>query len=411
MSVILSRIDSFSTGLSGPTATAIDSAGAFLYIVSGASSPVFGLVVDNAGGFVYATPSTTVVGYTLIKMRLSDGVVVDTVTITGGYGAGLYRHSISSLGSYTWFDTVPCLAGANSPHRSGTYVYTGVESTQSAFRANLSNANTFLTNAGSAFFRAGALDAVNNLIYYVGYVASPETIRKVDISGTNFNQTASVAITGTGSGMNSATIDNSNQFLYVGNRTVLSKINLSSFTETTSTAFAETSPTSITGSDFNAPTQICLSSSDSVFCVRDSFTTPTWNPSWVTVFNKSTMIEGTALLLNSGESRIISGAIDTVNQFLYLTSYGSGTVIKVSYAAATTSETLSLDSLILSTQNKISSVDSLLLAKNVLSLSVDSLLLQKNLKSLALDALLFGNVPVFTIPTSMRRISRTRRGL
>jgi hypothetical protein len=315
VTVGVTRLAAYPTGIANPTAMVINSTLDYLYVAGGVAFPK-GMLLDASGGLYV----TTVGGSNLIvsKIRVSDFVITNTTTLPSA-GIGLYRLLASDL-------SVQATNGglglhANSLWTDGTYiggVNEGVNGQLAYILLPINTHTTVFGNLGAGNqLHAGVINAAKTVCYNMEY--TPGRMVKSDCG--NFISQITIEPQ---SDYNSMTSDATN--IYVGGQYNLSKVNMSAFTLTTQTAFAEISPNAI-----NPPTRVCLSSTNYVYCARESFTSPsTYNPSWVTTIRKSDMVELPVLTLQSGEDQLIAGAIDNTNNLMYLLSFDNGSIVKFS---------------------------------------------------------------------------------
>lgn len=315
----IARLAAYPTGITNPTAIVLNSTLDYLYVAGGGGT--YGMSLDGLGGlYVTSVGSGNLI---VSKIRTSDFVVTNTRTIASVNG--LYKLSTVDLSTQATSFSSGFGLNANSLWVISTYIGSATEviNTPMAYIQLPINTNSTLygSNLGAnSQLRAGTTQLPGvSVCYFVEY------LKGVLMKATNcVTYLSEINLSDLQSDYNSSTIDVSN--IYVGGQYKLSKVSISSFTLTTQTAFAEISPSTI-----NPPTRVCLSSTNYVYCARESFTSPsTYNPSWVTTFTKSDMSEQPALVLQSGEDRLIAGAIDNTNNLMYLLSYDNGSIIKFS---------------------------------------------------------------------------------
>jgi hypothetical protein len=333
----IARLASFSTGLSNSQVIAINPGFTNIYITS---QGYYALGVDPSGSYVYDSGQGAV---TIYNYRLSDFALVGSNT-EAGFGQ-FKRHLAGALNTFIYNN------GAFSSYNFsliayGSYVYMGEDigsSADSVIRCNASwtsggSCGEVKLTSPTGGAQSGAIDTTNNFLYYVNNNSG--TIEKINISGSTFSLVSnSNILSNSVYGPQASTIDIANQFLYTGTQTALDKVNLSTMTRTTSTVFSENSPTVFTYStrptgSFASPTPYCAGTTNYIYCIRNMFSGGVFQPSKVTMFRKSDMVELTSstLTLSAGDTQIISGAIDTTNNLMYLLSYNNNKIIQLSIA-------------------------------------------------------------------------------
>lgn len=234
------------------------------------------------------------------------------------------------LGSFTiagaWLGSQPSngsMVYANSGTSDFIYAPIGGAAPGGVYRYQFVNgtlANITFT-AGQDDSHSGVQDSSQNTYW----MTSTNPAKIIRVQDSSFTETNTTSLSGVNSVINPTVYynrgvsDKGTGFAYFAQTNGFSKYNMSTFAEDAFTNFNLT--------DVTPQTDLILIGSGYIFIVHEDVGTNVR----VLQYNASTMTLMTSLLLSSTEETITTGSIDTTNKFLYLCSYVTGDVVKVSY--------------------------------------------------------------------------------
>lgn len=341
---VLTRVATlqFGTGITSANVMAIDTTNGFLYIASN------GLEVRKINLSTFTQTALLSGASTSCNGDFPNDMRID---VTGGSlyidCSGTQRTIKISLGTFTQNGTQ-----LGSVYTNAVTDFTNFYGGQGDATNNIiqrftysSGAVATLTSSGMGNGAVSAIfDNANDKFYFAGGLGGNAIVGK--FNKTAFTQATTLTLSGGNpyyaAGSNqvfnydySAAVDLTNSFGYWATKTGVSKVNLSSFTESSFTTYSEagiiSSGVALIDTSVGRLFVDLEKVTNQITCAGGS------NPSILTWFNTSTMAELASITLNLNENVIRDGAIDTVNNFVYLLviSCGAGPergeIIKFSY--------------------------------------------------------------------------------